>query len=71
MFIRQKENNKQEMSSYGHYSSGCLGQEAAKGPFGHRVKLPSVHVSTTYGGGFTQSLLMLNVKKGSCELLWS
>ena len=49
------------------YSPSCLGQETAKGPFGLRVKLPPVHLSTTQGGGFTLSLLMLNVKQGSCE----
>ena len=38
------------------YSPSCLGQETAKGPFGLRVKLPPAHLSTTNGGGFTQSL---------------
>ena len=38
------------------YSPSCLGQETAKGPFGLRVKLPPAHLSTTHGGGFTQSL---------------
>ena len=49
------------------YSPSCLGQETAKGPFGLRVKLPPAHLSTTLGGGFTLSLLMLNVKQKSCE----
>ena len=49
------------------YSPSCLGQETAKGPFGLRVKLPPGHLSTTHGGGFTLSLLMLNVKQGRCE----
>ena len=49
------------------YSPSCLGQETAKGPFGLRVKLPPAHLSTTHGGGFTQSLWLLNVKQGSCE----
>ena len=49
------------------YSPSCLGQETAKGPFGLRVKLPPAHLSITHGGGFTLSLLMLNVKQGSCE----
>ena len=44
------------------YSPTCLGQETAKGPFGLLVKLPPAHLSTTHGGGFTLSLLMLNVK---------
>ena len=38
------------------YSPSCLGQETAKGPFGHRVKLPPAHLSTTHGGGFMLSL---------------
>ena len=38
------------------YLPSCLGQETAKGPFGLRVKLPPAHLSTTHGGGFTQSL---------------
>ena len=38
------------------YSPTCLGQETAKGPFGLRVKLPSVHLFTTHGGGFALSL---------------
>ena len=38
------------------YSPSCLGQETPKGPFGLRVKLPPAHLSTTHGGGFTQSL---------------
>ena len=46
------------------YSPSCLGQETAKGPFDLRVKLPAAHLSTTHGGGFTLSLLMLNVKQG-------
>ena len=29
--------------------------------------LPPVYLSTTHGGGFTLSLLELNVKQGSCE----
>ena len=49
------------------YSSSCLGQETAKGPFRLRVKLPPAHLSTTHGGGFILSLLMLNVKWESCE----
>ena len=49
------------------YSPSCLGQETAKGSFGLRVKLPPAHLSTTHDGGFTQSLLMLNVKQESCE----
>ena len=49
------------------YSRSCLGQETTKGPFGLRVKLPPAHLSTTHGGGFTLSLLMLNVKQESCE----
>ena len=49
------------------YSPSCLGQETAKGSFGLRVKLPPAHLSTTHGGGFTLSLLMLNVKQESCE----
>ena len=49
------------------YSPNCFGQETAKGPFGLRVKLPPAHLSTTHGGGFTLSLLMLNVKQESCE----
>ena len=49
------------------YSPSCLGQETAKGPFGLRVKLPHAHLSTTHGGGFILSLLMLNVKQESCE----
>ena len=32
-----------------------------------RVKLPPAHLSTTRGGSFTLSFLMLNVKQGSCE----
>ena len=32
-------------------------------------KLPLAHLFTTHGGGFTLSLLMLNVKQGSCEYL--
>ena len=38
------------------YSPSCLGQETAMGPFGLRVKLPPVHLTTTHGGGFTLSL---------------
>ena len=49
------------------YSPSCLGQETAKGPFGLRVKLPPAHLSTTHGGGFTLSFLMLNIKQESCE----
>ena len=49
------------------YSPSCLGQETAKGPFGLLVKLPPAHLSTTHGGGFTLSLLMLNVKQESGE----
>ena len=49
------------------YSTSCLGQETVKGPFGLRVKLPPAHLSTTHGGGFTLSLLVLNVKQESCE----
>ena len=49
------------------YLPSCLGQETAKGPFGLRVKLPPAHLSTTHGGGFTLSLLMLNVKQETCE----
>ena len=47
--------------------SNCIGQEIAKGPFGLQVTLPSAHLSTTHGGGFTLSLVMLNVKEESCE----
>ena len=49
------------------YLPSYLGQEKAKGPFGLQVKLPSAHLSTTHGGISTLSLLMLNVKQGSCE----
>ena len=49
------------------YSPSYLGQETAKEPFGLRVKLPPAHLSTTHGGSFTLTLLMLNVKQGSCE----
>ena len=49
------------------YLPSCVGQETAKGPFGLRVKLPPAHLSITHGEGFTLSLLMLNVKRGSCE----
>ena len=49
------------------YLPSYLGQETAKGPFGLRVKLPLAHLFTTHGGGFTLSLLSLNVKQGSCE----
>ena len=49
------------------YSPSSLGQETAKGPFGLPVKLPPAHLSTAHGGGFTLSLLMLNVKQESCE----
>ena len=49
------------------YSPSCLGQEAAKRPFGFRVKLPPAHLSITQGGGFTVLFLMLNVKQESCE----
>ena len=48
------------------YSRSCGGQETAKGPFGFRVKLPLVHLSTTQCGGFTLPFLMLNVKQESC-----
>ena len=43
------------------------------GPFGLHVKLPPTHLSPTQSGGFTQFLLMLNVKQASCDyqLLWS
>ena len=40
----------------------CLDQKTAKGLFGLRVKLPLAHLFTTNGGGFTLSLLMINVK---------
>ena len=43
------------------YSPSCFGQERAKGPLGLQVK------STAHVGGFTLSLLMLNVKQESCE----
>ena len=49
------------------YLQSWFGQKTAKGPFGLRVKLPSAHLSTTHGKGFTLSLLMLNVKQESCE----
>ena len=39
------------------YSPSCFGQERAKGPLGIQVK------STAHVGGFTLSLLMLNVKQ--------
>ena len=42
------------------YLPSCLGQKAAKGPFGLRVKLPPVY--QTYC-----PFLLLNVKQGSCE----
>ena len=42
-------------------------QETAKGPFGLRVKLPPAHLSTTHGGSFTPSFLLLIVKQGSCK----
>ena len=45
------------------YLPSCLGQETVKGPFGFRVKLSPAHLSITLGGGFTRSLLMLNVKQ--------
>ena len=32
------------------YSSSYLDQETAKWPCGHRVKLPTAHLSTTSGG---------------------
>ena len=44
-----------------------LSQEKAKGHFGLRVKLPPAHLSTTNGGSFTLSLLLLNLKQGSFE----
>ena len=54
------------------YSPTCLGQETAKGPFGHRVKLLPAHLSTTHFGGFSQSLSLLNVKQESWDTnFWS
>ena len=44
-----------------------FGQETAKGPFGHPIKLPLAHLSSTHSGGFTLPLLRLNVKQGSFE----
>ena len=49
------------------YSPSCLSQETAKGPFGLRVKLPPVLLSTTHDGGFTMFLQWLSVMQESCE----
>ena len=49
------------------YSPNWLDQKTANGPFGLQVKLPPAHLSTIDGGGFTLSLLLLNVKQGSCD----
>ena len=49
------------------YSPSCPGQETADGPFGLRVKLPPAQLFTTHGRDFILSLLMLNVKLGSCK----
>ena len=46
------------------YSQSCLDQETAKGRFGFES---SCHPSTTHGGGFTLSLLLLNIQQGSCK----
>ena len=48
------------------YSPSCLGQETAKEPFGLRGKLPPALLSTTHGGDFMFSFLML---KSSREAL--
>ena len=47
--------------------TSCLSLQPAKRPFGLRVKLPPVHLSTTHGGGFTLSLVLLNFKQLSRE----
>ena len=39
---------------------GCRGD--SEETFGHRFKLPPVHLFTKHNGGFPLSLLMLNVK---------
>ena len=44
------------------YLPSYVGQETAKGFFSLQVKLPPAHLSITLGGGFTLSLLLLNVK---------
>ena len=53
------------------YSPSYLGQEIAKGSINLRVKPPPVHLSITHGGDFTLSILLLNVKKKSCEYQFS
>ena len=40
------------------YLRTSLGHETAKGPFGFLIKLSLAHLSTTHGGGFTQSLFI-------------
>ena len=49
-------------------SPSYLGQETAKGPFGLRVKLPSAHLSTTHGGGFTLSLFIAKRQAGKLRI---
>ena len=52
------------------YLSSCLGLETAKGPISFRIKLPPAHQSTTHGGSFTLSLLLLNVVNTNLNSLW-
>ena len=50
------------------YGPSChYDQQTIKGSFGHQVKLPPTHLSTTNGGGFTLSFLLLNVKQENCD----
>ena len=51
------------------YSPSCHDQETAEKPFDVRVKLPPAQCLPVYntwwaGGGFTPSLLLLNIKTG-------
>ena len=40
------------------YSSNCLDQKTAMGPFGVRVKLPPAHQPNTHGRGFKLPLFI-------------
>ena len=44
-----------------------IGQETANRPFGLRVQLSPAYLSAAQDKGLTLSLLMVNVKQGSCQ----
>ena len=66
--MKQSEKNSNLLKLH-FYLRSYLGLERAKGPCRLLLQLPPAHLSTTHGG-FTLTLLMLNIMRGSCEYLF-